>query len=129
MNLLQKKVSIFPSMITFKEYYRAFVGIKDSHLENGWGWFIDIELSAEPKRLKKLNYNKPSQHVTVLKTIKEYPSIRSMKSMSNLQDSSMLFDMDEVDYKHRTNNKKIIRLITHTIGIIGVIYFCLIIKS
>lgn len=119
---LQKEVPLSPSMMTFKEYYMAFIGIRDPHLANGWGWFVDIELNAEPIRMVKPSYHyKPSQYVTVPKTIKEYPSIRSMKSMKNLHDTSMIFEMDDDDMKHRTNNCSYGNIITHTLGLIGLI--------
>jgi hypothetical protein len=107
-----------PSMMTFREYYMSFIGIRDPHLANGWGWFVDIELNSEPIRIQR--YKKSSQFVSIPNTIKEYPSIRSMKSMKNLHDTSMIFEMDDIDEtKHRTNN--VITMITHTIGLIGVI--------
>jgi len=96
----------------------SFVGIRDPHLANGWGWFVDIELNSEPIRIQK--YHKASLNVSIPKTIQEYPSIRSMKSMKNLHDTSMIFEMDDIDdSKHRTNSY--IKIISHTIGIIGVI--------
>lgn len=122
-NSIQKEVSISPSMMTFKDYYMAFVGIRDPHLANGWGWFVDIESNSEPLRvMKPVYYYKPSQYVKVSETIKEYPSIRSMKSMRNLHDTSMIFEMDDFDdKKHRTNNNGYGNLITHTVGIITLV--------
>ena len=117
-NSSQKEVVISPSMMTFREYYMSFIGIRDPHLANGWGWFVDIESNFEPIKVSK--YQKPSKNVSILKTIKEYPSIRSMKSMKNLHDTSMIFEMDDIDEtKHRTN--KYVNIITHTLGLIGVI--------
>lgn len=118
----KKEVNLFPSMMSFKEYYMGFVGIRDPHLANGWGWFVDIELNAEPIRIMKpVYYSKPSQYITVLKPIKEYPSIRSMKSMKNLHDTSMIFEMDDDDMKHRTNNYNYGKIISHTLGVVGII--------
>lgn len=121
-NSIQKEVSMSPSMMTFKEYYMSFIGIKDPHLANGWGWFVDIELNSEPIRVIKPVYHyKPSKYVSVPKTIQEYSSIRSMKSMRNLHDTSMIFEMDEDYIKHRTNSFSYGNIVTHTIGIIGLV--------
>lgn len=118
MSQIESEVQSLPSMMTFREYYMTFVGIRDPYLANGWGWFIDIEANFEPIKVSK--YQKPSQHVSIPKTIKEYPSIRSMKSMKNLHDTSMIFEMDDIDEpKHRTN--KYVNIVTHTIGLVGVI--------
>lgn len=106
------------SMKTFKEYY----------LVNGWGWFVDIELNAEQIMMKKKLYYKPPQCVTVPKTIKEYPSIRSMKSIKNLHEISMTSEInDDNDKKHITNNGNIIR---HTLGLIAITicYFIVYVK-
>lgn len=119
---LQKDVCISPSTMTIKEYYMTFIEIREPDLANGWGWFIDIELNAEPIRLINSSYHyKPSKYVTVPKTIKEYPSIRSMKSMTNLHDTSIIIEMDDDDIKHITNNCSYGNIITHTIGIIGLV--------
>ncbi len=118
LNKIQPQVQPSLSMMTFREYYMTFIGIKDPYLANGWGWFIDIESNSEPIRINR--YQKSSQNVSIPKTIPEYPSIRSMKSMKNLHDSSMIFEMDDIDdSKHRTNNY--MNMITHTIGLIGVV--------
>lgn len=119
-----KKEVISPSMMTFKEYYMSFMAIKVPHFANDWGWFVDIELNSEPIRQIKPFYGyKPSRYVSVPETIREYPSIRSMKSMKNLHDTSMIFEMDDDDIKHRTNNCIYVNIITHTIGIIGLILY------
>jgi hypothetical protein len=115
---MRSEVQSSSSMMTFKEYYMSFSGIRDQHLANGWGWFVDIELNSESIRIPR--YQKPSQYVSIPKTIQEYPSIRSMKSMKNLHDTSMIFDMDDVDdIKHRTNN--FVSMLTHTMCLLGVI--------
>jgi hypothetical protein len=56
-----------PSMMTFREYYMSFIGIRDPHLANGWGWFVDIELNSEPIRVQR--YKKSSQFVSIPNTI------------------------------------------------------------
>lgn len=125
---LQKEVSVSKSMMTFKDYHMRFIGIIDPHLANGWGWFVDIELNAEQIMMKKKLYYKPPQCVTVPKTIKEYPSIRSMKSIKNLHEISMTSEInDDNDKKHITNNGNIIR---HTLGliVITICYFIVYVK-
>ncbi len=102
--------------MTFKQYCMSFIEEKEQILIGEWGWFIDIESNFEP--IKTIKYQTFSRHVSILKTIKEYPSIRSMKSMKNLHDMSMIFEMDDVN-KHRTN--KYVNIVTHTIGLLGVI--------
>lgn len=118
-NTMQSEIQPYPSIISFREYYMSFIGIRDPYLENGWGWFVDIELNSEPIRIQK--YKKPSQYISNPKTIQEYPSIRSMKSMKNLHDTSMIFEMDDVDdSKHRTN--RFVSIVIDTlVGIIRVI--------
>jgi hypothetical protein len=121
-NSTQNYFQISPSMMTFKEYCKYFLEIKEPHSTNGWGWFIDIESNSEP--IKIYRYQKTSKYVSIPKTIPEYPSIRSMKSMKNLHDTSMIFEMDD----DRTNTN--INIITHSIGIMGVLlcYYLLCVK-
>ena len=93
------------SMMTFNKYHMTFIRNNKQHLENGWGWFVDVDLNTEPVRIVQNNITyKSSQNRSLLKTIQEYPSIRSMKSMKNLNDTSMMFEFDEYDNNHRTNN-------------------------
>lgn len=124
-----QKIQISQSIMSFNDYYFTFVGIKETHLANDWGWFIDIDLNTEPIRVPLNNYvrNKPSQHISDLNTIKEYPSIRSMKSMKNLHDTSMIFEMDDDDNKHRTN-KNFCSLITHCVEIITILLVYVLVK-
>jgi len=117
--LLNKEVSVSPSMMTFNEYYNSFVCIKESYLTKEWGCFVDIESNNESTIKIHKYYAKPSRYVSIPKTIKEYPSIRSMKSFNNLNDTSMIFEMEEDNSKHRTNN--IISLIPHAFGLIGLV--------
>jgi len=105
-----------PISISFKEYY----------LVNGWGWFVDIE-NSEPIKQKQHFYGyKQCQCVIVPKPIKEYPIIRSMKSIKNLHEISNKFDInDDKDKKQdRTNNSSYCNIITHTIGLIGIVICC-----
>jgi hypothetical protein len=109
---------VSPSMMTFKEYYMRFLGISDANLANGWGWFVDIELNEEPIRVVQNKYKRSNKYISIPKPIKEYPSIRSMKSMRNLHDTSMIFEMDEDDnLKHRTNNYSLV--CANLIGIVA----------
>ncbi len=129
---IQKEVVMSPYLMTFKEYYMTFIGIRDPHLANGWGWFVDIELNSEPIKTTKYKYNrnKPSQYVSIPSTIKEYPSIRSMKSMTNLYDTSMIFDMDYDLEKHITN--KLPNIYLHGFCIISLLiiyYYCYLISG
>lgn len=127
-NLTQKEFSISPSMMTFKEYYMSFID-KEPYLANGWGWFVDIELDYEPITITKpYNHYKSSHYVSIPKTIKEYPSIRSMKSMKNLHDTSMIFDMDEDLVNNRSNNN-CLNILTHTLGFIGLVLCYFITRS
>ena len=49
----QQNISIAPSMISYKDYYMRYIRIKETQLENEWGWFIDLELNSEPFKLNK----------------------------------------------------------------------------
>lgn len=123
MSYNSQQVKMSPIKMTFRDYYLAFVELNEPYLANGWGWFVDIELDYEPiKNLPNNNRYKTSQNVSIPKTIQEYPSIRSMKSMRNLHDTSMMFEMDDVyDDKHRTN-KHFGSIITHSVGLITLIF-------
>ena len=123
LNSIKKDNSISTSMMTFKDNYMYFTGIKDPYFENEWGWFIDIELNSDPIRIIKYPYHyKPSKYVSVPKTIKEYPSIRSTKSIQNLNDTSLIFKIED-DIKDRTINYHYNNIITNTICIIGLALF------
>lgn len=103
-NLNSKIFQKIPSMISYKDYYMNYIGTKETNLDNGWGWFIDLELNSEPLKLN--TYRKKYTKIIYPKTIKEFPNIRSMKSISNFNDQSMVFEMDE-EINHRTNNNLI----------------------
>jgi hypothetical protein len=119
-------LALSSTMMTFNEYFTKFVRT-DTNLANGWGWFVDIELNEEPTRVihnrfnnsifNKNKYRYNIHKISLPSTIKEYPSIRSMKSMTNLNDTSMIFEMDgDYNKKHRTNNY--VMACTNIIGII-----------
>ena len=113
-------IQVSRTMITFKEYYMKFIGTRDPQTTNGWGWFVDIELNSQPiKFIENNGMYKQSQNVSIPEIIKEYPSIRSMKSMKNLQHTSQI---DEDDIKHRTN-KICSTIIGHSVGIIS-LFIC-----
>jgi hypothetical protein len=124
----QKEVSISQSMMTFKDYYISFISSKEHSLTNDWGWFVDIEKNSETIKNKYYFKSKfkSSRFIAVPQTIKEHGSIRSMKSMDNLQEPELIFEMEEEEYKHRTNKVKFSKCIyCNLIGIltIGIIYY------
>lgn len=66
---------------SLQEYYIKFTEIKEPCLGNEWGWFVDLDFKGLPK-------SRPIQIIQSYKSsltpIKEYPSIRSTKSITNL---------------------------------------------
>lgn len=109
-------------MMSYKQYCMSFIENTNIHFGNGWGLFVDIE-TGEDILQHKYNYYKPSNYVSIPETIKEKPSIRSMASMtSNLNDMSMIFDMDE-DFEPKTNNMSQL-LYTNIFGIIVLAVIC-----
>lgn len=123
-------IQVSQSLMSFKEYCMKFIEIRDPQLTNGWGWFVDIELNSEPIKVVKNNYFtfKSTQNVSIHETIKEYPSIRSMKSMKNLHDTSLMFEMDEDDDKKHRTNKNIYTIIGHSVGVIALFVCCYVIR-
>ena len=110
------------SIRTLKEYYTTFLQINEPYLENcnDWGWFIDLDstTSVKPKQVIKKNYK------SLLKPIKEYPSIRSMKSIPNLQE----MDKNKNNF-YKVSNVICVNLICiNLIGIIMItmVYYCVI---
>ena len=119
-------LSMPSSTMTFNEYFIKFVK-SDANLANGWGWFVDIELNEESSKIlhnrfnnsifNKNKYRYNIHKISLPSTIEEYPSIRSMKSMTNLNDTSMIFqNIEDYNTKHITNNY--IMVYTNIIGII-----------
>jgi len=106
---------------SLQEYYIKVVEIKDPHVGNGWGWFVDLDLNSFPKSnpIKIIQNYKSSQ--IHLNTIKEYPSIRSMKSMTNLNQMN-----NEIN--NQMNNHKNFYKYTNFIyiNLIGIIIFTMI---
>ena len=85
---------------SLQEYYIKVVEIKDPYIGNGWGWFVDLDSNSFPKSkpIKIIQNYKSSQ--IHLNTIKEYPSIRSMKSMTNLHQMNNQFNNKINFYKY-----------------------------
>lgn len=83
------------SFMTFKEYYTNFIKLDIFNKDSEWGWFVDTEANYDIKKSNVYTYYKSSKYVNIPKTISEYPSIRSMKSMKNLHESSMIFESDD----------------------------------
>ena len=106
---------------SLQEYYIKFMEIKDPHVGNGWGWFVDLDLTSFPKSkpIKIIQNYKSSQ--IHLNTIKEYPSIRSMKSMTNLHQMNHQFNNQFNNKMNFYNYSNFI-----CINLIGIITFTMI---
>ena len=119
-------------MITIKQYFMNFVENKNTQFEGAWGWFVDIEANNY-NGISRLHNKYPKQivrNINIPSTIKEIPSIKSVNSIHDLKDSSMIFEMDE-DYYKRIYNKKT-KISGNTInifcifGILCIFYGCLV---
>lgn len=67
---------------TLREYYIKFTEIRDPCAGNEWGWFVDLDFkSLQKSRPIPIIQKYKSSSLT---SIQEYPSIRSMKSITNL---------------------------------------------
>lgn len=120
-----------PLIETFTNYYNYLMGIKNVEIIekpqiNDWGWFVDLELNKNINIIAFPNTNTMKRNkytqkiINIPETIKEYPSIRSMKSMKNLHDSSMIFEMDDDDkHKHKTN------IMTYVCGMLALVMCCI----
>ena len=108
---------------SLQEYYIKVVEIKDPYIGNGWGWFVDLDLTSFPKSkpIKIIQNYKSSQ--IHLNTINEYPSIRSMKSMTNLHQMN-----NEMKNQIYLNNHKNLYKYSNfiCINLIGIITFTII---
>lgn len=106
-----------PSIImSIKDYFMSYIS-NDIERTDSWGWFVDIDTTIPFNNCAglKLKNKYPkifSKDLTVLSTINEFPSIRSMKSMKNLQDMTFKYEMEELyganPYNKDTNNDTII---------------------
>ncbi len=124
--LYNNKLMVSPSKMTFKEYYMKFIGKNDTNLANGWGWFVDIELNSEPVREIQNRTNVHNRYrLFPSLSPQQNQSIHSKKSVRNLQDTSMMFEMDEDDKERREDQYKNSRninynmLFTNCIGVIA----------
>ena len=109
---------------SLQEYYIKVVEIKDPNIGNGWGWFVDLDLKSisisKSKPIKIIQNYKSS-----LNTINEYPSIRSMKSMTNLH--QMNNEMNNEINKLRINHMNLYKYSNFIcINLIGIITFTII---
>jgi len=106
---------------SLQEYYIKFMEIKDPHVGNGWGWFVDLDLTSFPKSKPiKIIQNYKASHIH-LNTIKEYPSIRSMKSMTNFHQMNHQFNNQFNNKMNFYNYSNFI-----CINLIGIITFTMI---
>ena len=107
---------------SLQEYYIKVVEIKDPYIGNGWGWFVDLDLKgisiSKSKPIKIIQNYKSS-----LNTINEYPSIRSMKSMTNLHQMNNEIN-NQIYLKNHKNLYKYSNFIC--INLIGIITFTII---
>lgn len=113
---------------SLQEYCIKVVEIKESYIGNGWGWFVDLDLKSisKSKPIKIIqNYKSSQVHIEKLNTIKEYPSIRSMKSMTNLH--QMNNEMNNEINKLRINHMNLYKYSNFIcINLIGIITFTII---
>lgn len=107
------------SLMSFKEYYMYFINLDIFNTDNEWGWFVDIESNYDNNKLLLYNYHKPSKYIKKYSKIKECSSIRSMKSMKNLQEKLILIKNEE-DYRF---SQKLLILNTFTMVLIGCFYY------
>lgn len=114
---------------SLQEYYIKVVEIKDSYIGNGWGWFVDLDLKSisnsisKSKPIKIIQNYKSSQ--VYINSIKEYPRIRSMKSIQNLH--QMNNEMNNQINNLRINHMNLYKYSNFIcINLIGIITFTII---
>jgi hypothetical protein len=114
MNIPLNELQKFQSTISKK----ILMKFGDHQEKDGWGWFVDLELNYNNNIFNKNKYN-TSKQFSILETIREYPSIRSTKSINNFHDKSVF----EMEKKTKTNRNSFIyiRVITSLI-IIFLVY-------
>jgi hypothetical protein len=105
-NPMSMSLCISPSIMSLKEYFISIFETNDTLFTEEWGWFVDIEnIQIKSPLFKNNKYNKNiTKYVFIPSTINENIGIRSMKSLNNLYDSSLLFEMDEEYEKKTTSN-------------------------
>lgn len=100
----------FQSIIS-KKIFKKF-GFNKSISKDEWGWFVDPELNYN---FNKNKYSKNSpKYVSIPETIKEYPKIRSMKSINNFHE--LIFEPDKKSSSNvrssQTNYANIVGVVT-----------------
>jgi hypothetical protein len=91
------------SIMLSKRIFMKF-GINTSDSKEEWGWFIDPELNYHMFNKNKYAKNVyTTKHVSIPETIKEYPSIRSRQSITNLNDFE---NNKNSDCKNKDKNNK-----------------------
>ena len=109
--------------LTLNKYYMSFMGHNEQHTTD-WGWFIDFDFNAEPIKVKNSNL----KSIYCVEPLKEHQRIRSLKSMRNLNEVSMIFEMDEDDNeddKLSNTSQSLIIVNTITMFVFGCFYYYL----
>jgi hypothetical protein len=90
------------AIMTFKKYVMPIVS-QELYLSDtsNWGWFVDTDTYNNPfKNANELKYKKYSKkvsmHLDIPSTIYEFPSIRSMKSITNLEDMTSMYNNEDI---------------------------------
>ena len=115
------------SMMSFKDYVASIIKGKDSHLTEGWGWYIDIESYTTKLPVQLTKYHKcgrkMNQFIDYPPVIKEIPSTASFTNLSDLV-------MTEEEYNKKMFNEEMV-LCLNVIGMIGLvaIYYTLYIRG
>ncbi len=114
------------SIMSFKDYISSIIKGKEAQLTDDWGWYIDIEshISKLPIQLTKYHKygRKIKQYIDYPPTIKEIPSTKSFKNLSDLS-------MTDEEYNKNLLNEEL-TLCINVIGLIGIvtIYYTLYMK-
>ena len=113
--------------LSFKEYHDNLAVTKESNIENGYGWFVDLEentnttINSNTNIIRRI---KTSQYISIPETINEFPSIKSFSSVQSLDDSSIFFEMDDIK-----NDKNKPNIMTYTYinicGLIALMLYCI----
>ena len=79
---------------SLNNYFMTVETVKNTeYVSDDWGWFIDIDIIHKPFNnsiAQQTNNKYPNNSSTI-------PTFRSMKSMSNLHDTSFIFEIDNID--------------------------------
>jgi hypothetical protein len=110
---------------SLQEYCIKVVEITDPYIGNGWGWFVDLDLKSisKSKPIKIIqNYKSSQVHIERLKSIKEYPSIRSMQDLHKMNN-----EMNNKINNIRINHMNLYKYSNFIcINLIGIITFTII---